>query len=179
MKLFSRDGAHGRSSAAALSASVLLAGGCEPGGPGGLAIEYIDVSGTEAGSGTNTPFTSAIKVNAGSIVFLSGTVGAPPHSHPHVPSEFDRLDFSPEAQTERVMESLQEMIRAAGGELTDIIQVTKFMRDLEANQDIVRDVMARYWGPDHRPASTTVEIVRLATDPRFILEVEAVAVIDD
>ena len=166
-------------SAAALAAVVLLVAGCDQGGPGGPAVEYIDISGTEAGSGTNTPFTAAIKVNSGSIVFLSGTVGAPPHSHPHVPSEFDHLDFSPEAQTERVMESLQEMVRAAGGELTDIIQVTKFMRDVEANQDIVRDVMARYWGAGHRPASTTIEIVRLATDPRFILEVEAVAVIDE
>ena len=179
MKWLSMGKCRAMGCAAALSASVLLAGGCEPGGSGGPAVEYIDISGTQPGSGTNTPFTSAIKVNSGSIVFLSGTVGAPPHSHPHVPSEFDHLDFSPEAQTERVMESLQEMIRAAGGELTDIIQVTKFMRDVGANQDIVRDVMARYWGPNHRPASTTIEIVRLATDPRFILEVEAVAVIDD
>ena len=77
------------------------------------------------------------------------------------------------------MESLKEMVEAAGGELTDIIQVTRFMRDVGANQDAVNEVMNRYWGPDHRPASTTLEIVRLATDPRFILEVEAVAVIDD
>ena len=179
MKLLSSGRRRAVGSAVALAAVMLLAAGCQQDEPGGPAVEYIDTSGTEAGSGTNTPFTSAIKVNSGSIVFLSGTVGAPPHSHPHVPSEFDHLDFSPEAQTERVMESLQEMIRAAGGELTDIIQVTKFMRDVEANQDIVRDVMARYWGPGHRPASTTIEIVRLATDPRFILEVEAVAVIDD
>ena len=40
-------------------------------------------------------------------------------------------------------------------------------------------VMNRYWGEDHRPASTTVEIVRLATDPRFVLEVEAVAVLSN
>ena len=33
--------------------------------------------------------------------------------------------------------------------------------------------------PGHRPAGTTIEIVRLATDPRFILEVEAVAVIGE
>ena len=50
---------------------------------------------------------------------------------------------------------------------------------LGANQDAINVVMNRYWGPDHRPASTTVEIVRLATDPRFILEVEAVAVLPD
>jgi hypothetical protein len=29
---------------------------------------------------------------------------------------------------------------------------------------------------DHRPASTTVEVTRLATDPRLVLELRAVAV---
>ena len=157
-------------------ALAVLAAGCESDGP---AFEYIRLPGTEPGGGTNQPFTSAIKVGSGTIVFLSGTVGAGPHSHPHVPAEFDHLDFSTEAQAERVMESLKEMVEAAGGELTDIIQVTRFMRDVDANQDAVNEVMNSYWGPDHRPASTTVEIVRLATDPRFILEVEAVAVVDD
>ena len=158
------------------AASMLLVAGCESGGP---AFEYVRLPGTEPGGETNQPFTSAIKVRSGSIVFLSGTVGAGPHSHPHVPAEFDHLNFSTEAQAERVMESLKEMVEAAGGELTDIVQVTRFMRDVGANQDAVNQVMNRYWGPDHRPASTTVEIVRLATDPRFILEVEAVAVVDD
>ncbi len=145
--------------------------------------EYIHlpgIPGTEPAAGANMPFTSAIKVGSGSILFLSGTVGAPsPHSHPHVPAEFDHLDFAPEAQAERVMENLKAMVEAAGGQLTDIIQVTRFVRDVGSNQDAINVVMNRYWGPDHRPASTTVEIVRLATDPRFILEVEAVAVLPD
>jgi hypothetical protein len=38
--------------------------------------------------------------------------------------------------------------------------------------------MARYMG-DHRPASSSVEIVRLATDPRLVLELEAVAVVPE
>ena len=58
-----------------------------------------------------------------------------------------------------------------------MIKVTRYIRDIGANQDVVNEVMNRYWGPDHRPASTAVEIVRLATDPRFILEVDAVAVV--
>jgi len=46
-----------------------------------------------------------------------------------------------------------------------------------ANQNAINEVMNRYWGEDQRPASTTVGIVRLATDPRFVLEVQAVAVL--
>lgn len=142
-------------------------------------FEYVYLPGTEVESGANLPFTPAIKVRGGNIVFLSGITGAPvPHSHPHIPAEFDHLDFSAEAQTEAVMERLQQTVRAAGGELSDVVQVTRFVVDIAANQVAINAVMNRYWG-NHRPASTSVEIVRLATDPRFVLEVEAIAVIPD
>jgi len=144
----------------------------------GPSFEYIHLPGTEPAAGANLPFTSAIKVRSGNIVFLSGITSAPvPHSHPHVPAEFDHLDFSAAAQTEAIMQRLQETVEAAGGEITDIIQVTRFVVDVAANQNAINEVMNRYWGENHRPASTTVEIVRLATDPRFVLEVEAVAVL--
>jgi enamine deaminase RidA (YjgF/YER057c/UK114 family) len=160
----------------AIAALFLTLAGCGGNGPN---FEYIYLPGTEIGSGANLPFTPAIRVRGGNIVFLSGITGAPvPHSHPHIPAEFDNLDFSAEAQTEEVMKRLQETIRAAGGELSDIVQITRFVADIGANQDEINTVMNRYWG-NHRPASTSVEIVRLATDPRFILEVEAVAVISD
>ena len=155
---------------------VLLVVGCSP----GPSFEYIHLPGTEPAEGANMPFTSAIRVASGNIVFLSGiTAGPVPHSHPHIPSEFDHLDFSATAQTEAVMERLQRTIEAAGGELTDIIQVTRFTVDIDANQDAINAVMNRYWGEDHRTASTIVEIVRLASDPRFVLEVEAVAVLSN
>ena len=143
-------------------------------------FEYIHLPGTEPAAGANLPFTSAIKVRSGSIVFLSGITAAPvPHSHPHVPAEFDHLNFSAEAQATSIMERLKQTIEVAGGEMTDIIQVTRFVVDVDANQDGINQVMNEYWGPNHRPASTTVEIVRLATDPRFVLEVEAVAVLPE
>ncbi len=161
----------------AAGALTLFLAGCGGAGP---AFEYIHLPGTQPAAGANMPFTSAIRVGSGTIVFLSGTTGAPtPHSHPHVPSEFDHLDFGPTPSATRVMESLKTMVEAAGGTLQDIVQVTRFIRDVGANQDAINEVMNSYWGPDHRPTSTTVEIVRLATDPRFILEVEAVAVISD
>jgi len=155
---------------------LIMSAGCQNATPD---FEYIYLPGTEIGSGANLPFTPAIKVRGGSIVFLSGITAAPvPHSHPHIPAEFDNLDFAAAAQAEAVMERLQETLRAAGGELSDVVQITRFMADIGTNQDAVNTVMNRYWG-NHRPASTSVEIVRLATDPRFSLEVEAVAVIPD
>lgn len=159
-----------------VAAFIVMTAGCETATPD---FEYVYLPGTEIESGANLPFTPAIKVRGGNIVFLSGITGAPvPHSHPHIPAEFDDLDFSVEAQTEAVMDRLQKTVRAAGGELSDVVQVTRFVVDIGKNQAAINTVMNRYWG-NHRPASTSVEIVRLATDPRFSLEVEAVAVIAD
>ncbi len=156
-------------------AALVIIAGCQR---ASQPYEYIHLPGTEPAAGANMPFTSAIRVRSGSILFLSGTSGAPvPHSHPHVPAEFDHLDFSAEAQTVRVMERLKATVEAAGGQLSDIVQVTRFVVDIGNNQDAINVVMNRYWGDGHRPASTSVEIVRLAVDPRFILEVEAVAVL--
>jgi 2-iminobutanoate/2-iminopropanoate deaminase len=158
-----------------LVAVLMSVSACDKKGP---SFEYIHLPGTEPAAGANLPFTSAIRVGSGSIVFLSGITAAPvPHSHPHVPAEFDNLNFSAESQAENIMQRLQQTMQAAGGELTDIVQVTRFVVDVGANQDAINAVMNRYWGENHRPASTTVEIVRLATDPRFLLEVEAVAVL--
>jgi len=175
MNLLTNQGGH-RTRLPIMTALVLLAAGCGTDNPG---YEYIRLPGTDQASGANLPFTSALKVRSGNIVFLSGITAAPvPHSHPHIPSEFDHLDFSAAAQTERIMERMRQTIVAAGGDLSDIVQVTRFMVDIDANQDAVNTVMNRFWG-EHRPASTSVEIVRLATDPRFVLEIEAIAVVPE
>ena len=154
----------------------LLTGCARPDAP----FDYVHLQGTEPSAGANLPFTSAIRVNSGQVVFLSGITAAPvPHSHPHNPAEFDHLDFDALTQAELVMTRLAATMKAAGGDLTNVIRVTRFIVDIEANQDAITEVMNRHWGLSHRPASTSVEIVRLATDPRFVLEVEAVAVLPE
>jgi 2-iminobutanoate/2-iminopropanoate deaminase len=123
------------------------------------------------------PYTPAIVVNGGRMVYLAGVTAAPIyHTHPHVPEEFDDVSLDPEEQASMCMENLKTVLETAGGSLTDLIEVTRYMVDQEKNQDGVNRAMARYLG-QHRPASTSVEVVRLATDPRLILELKGVAVI--
>ncbi|MGI9206223.1 MAG: RidA family protein, partial [Woeseiaceae bacterium] len=103
---------------------VAVAGGCDR----QAAFDYVHLPGTEPTAGANMPFTSAIRVRSGNVVFLSGITAAPvPHSHPHIPAEFDHLDFSAEAQTEAIMQRLEQTLEAAGGKITDVIQVTRFV----------------------------------------------------
>jgi len=125
----------------------------------------------------NMPYTPALKVTGGSLVFASGVTAAPIyHSHPHQPSEFADIPEDPGEQAEMAMENLKTVLEASGGTLTDIVQLIRFMVDQERNQDAINRVMGRYLG-EHRSASTSVEVVRLATDPRLVLELQAVAVV--
>ena len=127
----------------------------------------------------NMPYTPAIKVNGGSLIFASGVTAAPVyHSHPHVASEFDDIPDDPGAQAEMTMENLKSVLNSAGAELDHIVQLIRFMVDQDRNQDAINAVMGSYLG-DHRAASTSVEVVRLATDPRLVLELQAIAVVPD
>lgn len=126
----------------------------------------------------NMPYAPAIKVTSGSMLFLAGVTAAPVyHSHPHIASEFDDIPVDPGEQATMAVEALRGILEAAGGSLTDIVEITRYIKDIGDNQDAINRVLGQAFG-DHRPASTTVEVVRLATDPRLVLELRAVAVVD-
>lgn len=140
-------------------------------------FDYVHTEGNDPRF--NMPYTPAIKITGGRVVYLAGVTAAPVyHSHPHIASEFDDIPLDPEEQTDMCVENLRMVVEAAGGSLGTIVEVTRYMVDQAKNQDGVNRAMGRAFG-DHRPASTSVEIVRLATDPRLILELKAVAVVPD
>lgn len=127
----------------------------------------------------NMPYTPAIKVRSGRTVYVAGVTAAPVyHHHPHVESDFEHIPGDAGEQARMTMENLREVLRAAGGDLEDIVQLFRFIRDIDTNQDAINRVMAEYMG-DHRSTSTTVEVSRLATDPRLVVELTAVAVVQD
>lgn len=127
----------------------------------------------------NMPYTPAIKVLSGATVYVSGVTAAPVyHHHPHRKSDFENIPEDPSEQTKKAMENLRNVLWAAGGELTDIVQLFRFIRDLDKNQDAVNKVMGEFLG-EHRATSTTVEVSRLATDDSLVVELAAVAVVPD
>jgi enamine deaminase RidA (YjgF/YER057c/UK114 family) len=140
-------------------------------------IEPIHVEGNDPR--WNMPYTPGIKVRGGHMVFASGVTAAPIyHSHPHIPGEFEGIPDDPGQQAEMAMENLGSVLAAAGGSFASIVQLIRFIVDIDRNQDSINRVMAGYLG-DHRAASTTVEVVRLATDLRLVLELQAVAVVPE
>lgn len=126
------------------------------------------------------PYTPGIKVTGGRVVYLAGVTAAPVyHSHPHVPEEFDDVPLDPKQQAARAVENVRRSVVAAGGEgLGNVVEMTLYTVDTASNQAAIGAAVREAFG-DHRPASTSVEIVRLATDPRLILEIKAVAVVPE
>ncbi len=76
-------------------------------------------------------------------------------------------------QTERVMQNLQEVLRAAGAVWTDVVKTTVYLHDL-SNFPTVNDIYGRWLG-QARPARSTVQVPGL---PRgALVEIDAIAVV--
>ena len=122
------------------------------------------------------PYAPAIRVTGGTTVHLAGMTAAPVyHHHPHRPEEFDSMPDDMRGQTRAALLNLQRGLEAAGAAFSDVVTATRFVTDL-ADQDAMNEVWAEFFG-DAKPATTTVQVVRLATDPRCLIEVNAVAVV--
>jgi len=123
-----------------------------------------------------SPYVPAIKVHSGKLVFLSGVTAAPVyHDHPHRPEVFDAIPRDIEGQVPLVLEHLGHSLEAAGCTRADVVSLTRFFTDVDADQDAVNRAQGE-WFRGHIPTSTSVEVKRLATDPRLRLELQAIAV---
>ena len=123
------------------------------------------------------PYSPAIKVTGGSLLFFAGVTAAPVyHSHPHIPAEFDNIPPDMATQARMTMENLKKSVEAAGGTLKNVVHCKRFLTDLN-QQDALNKVWNEYMGA-YKPTSTTVQVQRLATDPRCLVEIDAIAVVD-
>lgn len=123
------------------------------------------------------PYAPAIKVTGGTTVHLAGVTAAPVyHHHPHRPEEFDTMPTDMEGQARAALENLKKGLEAVGADFSDIVTAGRYVTDL-SDQDSLNRVWAEYFG-DNKPTTTTVQVVALATDPRCLVEINAVAVVD-
>ena len=80
-----------------------------------------------------------------------------------------------EGQTRAALENIKKGLDAVGATFDNIVTASRYVTDL-SDQDSMNKVWAEYFG-DAKPATTTVQIVQLATDPRCMIEINAIAVI--
>ncbi|HEU5349042.1 MAG TPA: RidA family protein [Ktedonobacterales bacterium] len=77
------------------------------------------------------------------------------------------------AQAQQVFENLHAALLAVGASFNDVVKLTYFIVDMSQMQT-VREVRNQFIQPELLPASTAVEIRRLARE-EFLLEIEAIA----
>jgi enamine deaminase RidA (YjgF/YER057c/UK114 family) len=107
-------------------------------------------------------------VVAGDHVYVAGTAPIPPDGNDPPQGAYD--------QTRLCLEIVKGALERAGSRLEDVVRTCVYLTDVSAF-----DEMARAHGEvfrDIRPVNTTVVIAGLV-DPRWLLELDVVAVLSD
>jgi reactive intermediate/imine deaminase len=109
-------------------------------------------------------FTDAVR--SGDLLFVSGVIAVDGEG---------RLVGGDDvvAQARQVFENMRAVLAAAGCRFADVVKVTVFLTDID-DRPKINVVRQEVFGPA-RPASTLVEVARLAVEGAKI-EVEAIAV---
>jgi enamine deaminase RidA (YjgF/YER057c/UK114 family) len=82
-------------------------------------------------------------------------------------------------QTEQVFKNLGRALQAAGARTQDLVKTTIFVVNFKpSDREVIAEVRSRFYG-DHSPPASTLVGVQALVLPELLIEVEAVAVIDD
>ncbi|MEM2962666.1 MAG: Rid family detoxifying hydrolase [Candidatus Bathyarchaeia archaeon] len=109
------------------------------------------------------PYSQAVKI--GNLCFVSGQVALDPKTGERVPGGV-------EAETRRILENVEGILKAAGSGLDRVVKVTVFLRNMKDYPEMNR-AYERFFSRDP-PARTTVQ----AAPPRdFNVEIDVVAYI--
>lgn len=108
------------------------------------------------------PYSQAIV--HGGLVYTAGQIPIDPETGEVVGGDV-------RAQTERVLQNLAAVLRAAGATPAGVLKTTIFLRDLDEFA-AVNEVYGAFFG-DHRPARSTVQVARLPRDSA--VEIECIA----
>lgn len=101
----------------------------------------------------------------GNLIYLSGIAAITKHGEVVGEGDF-------EAQGHQVFANMQDVLAAAGSDLSKVIKVTIFVTDISQFETVVA-LRERYFAPPY-PADTIVEVKALAL-PQLMIEIEAVA----
>jgi 2-iminobutanoate/2-iminopropanoate deaminase len=117
--------------------------------------------------GVSTPATYSHLVRAGKTVYIAGQVGAD--------AEGKIIGPGMKEQVSQVLANLQTVLTSQGLDVSHVAKINIFVTSIdEFRAPETAAIRAKFFG-DHRPASTLVQVVRLA-DPAYKVEIEAIAV---
>ncbi|WP_326836956.1 Rid family hydrolase [Amycolatopsis rhabdoformis] len=128
---------------------------------------FTVIGDTEALTGVaGLPFVPAIRIPAGAdLIFVSGVLGGP--KNPGDPTDL-------RAELHRLFRNLEQVLNLSGATIADVVNVNKFLVDIDRDNAVVVEVMREYF--ERMPTSTTVEVTRLVPGDLRV-EVSAIAAV--
>ena len=121
---------------------------------------------TERAPQPTAHFSQAIAIEAkGKLVFVSGMTARRPDG-----SIAGIGDI--EGQTRQVCENIKAALEAAGAKMSDVCRIDVHLRNI-GDRERFNKVRREFW-PDAPPASTLVEVSKLAS-PEYLVEITAIA----
>jgi enamine deaminase RidA (YjgF/YER057c/UK114 family) len=113
-------------------------------------------------------YTQVVEANTpGRILFIAGQLG-------YDAAGKQGQDFR--TQTTLVFENLKAAVESAGGHMENIVKLNTYLTDIRVQLPIVREIRDKYVNTAAPPASTMLEIQKLAREGALI-EIEAIAVL--
>lgn len=107
------------------------------------------------------PYSQAVR--SGGLLFVSGQI-------PLDPATGRLVDGDVAAQTHRVLQSLDAVVRAAGATLDDVVKTTVYLADM--NDFAAMNRVYATWFADPAPARAAVQAARLPLDAQ--VEIDAI-----
>lgn len=124
-------------------------------------MDFVATSGAPKAIG---PYSQAVKANG--LLWASGQIALDPASGNLVTGDFG-------AQTRRVFENLEAVLREGKTDFNRVVRVTVYLTDL-ANFQTLNTIYAEYFG-DHKPARSTIGVAALPRGAQVEIDLVALA----
>ena len=110
------------------------------------------------------PYSQAVK--AGNMLFVSGQV-------PFVPETMEIVEGDVQAQTRQSLTNVQNILKEAGADFSDVVKTTVFIKDMNEFA-LINEVYAEFFG-ENKPARACVE-AKMARE-NLLVEMSVVAAV--
>jgi enamine deaminase RidA (YjgF/YER057c/UK114 family) len=130
-------------------------------------IEHLSPEGMHR----NPAFSQAVVVtNPGATVYIGGQNAV--NAQGEIVGKGDLA-----AQTEQIFVNLGIVLEAAGATLHDIVKWTMFIVE---GQNLLPgfEVFQKHWGTEHQPPAISAALVSSLAHPDFLVEIEAIAIVN-
>jgi len=155
-----------------VTAAVTMAAAAGAAGAAGSAQAQATVDARRSnppGMSTPAAYHHVVEVNGPHrTIYVAGQTGA--DATGKVAADF-------RAQAVQVFENIKTALASVGGSFDNVVKLTGYLTNIEANAPEYRQVRASYFtNRSALPASTLLQVPRLA-NPAYLLEVEVIAVL--